>query len=72
VVVANSLNARLPSRHVTAGPERAPHRSKSWIAKASVFTSGYSSKHAELVGPACGGAVTHPGGAAETKCSGDI
>jgi dihydroxy-acid dehydratase len=47
-------------------------RRKSWKAKASEFTSGYLWKYAQQVGPAREGAVTHPGGAAETKCYADI
>jgi len=47
-------------------------RRKSWKAKKPEFTSGYLWKYAEQVGAARGGAVTHPGGAAETKCYADI
>jgi dihydroxy-acid dehydratase len=70
---ANSLKARLPGRHVEAGgldlklsESELDQRRKSWIAKASEFTSGYLWKHAEQVGPACGVAITHPGRAVET------
>ena len=35
-------------------------------------TSGYLWKYAQQVGPARAGAVTHPGGAAETMCYADI
>jgi dihydroxy-acid dehydratase len=76
---ANSLKARLSSRHVEAGvldvklsASELGQRRQSWIAKASEFTSGYPWKHAEQVGPAFGGVITHPGGAAEPKRYGDI
>jgi dihydroxy-acid dehydratase len=47
-------------------------RAKSWKAKAPQFTSGYLWKYAQQVGPARHGAVTHPGGAAETMCYADV
>jgi dihydroxy-acid dehydratase len=42
-------------------------RAKSWKPRASEFSSGYLWKYAQQVGPAHKGAVTHPGGAAETS-----
>jgi len=47
-------------------------RRQSWKARKSEFTSGYLWKYAEQVGAACSGAVTHPGGAAETRSYADI
>jgi dihydroxy-acid dehydratase len=47
-------------------------RRKSWKPRASTVTSGYIWKYAQQVGPAVNGAVTHPGGAAETSCYADI
>src|SRR3954447_13637078 len=47
-------------------------RAKSWKPRASEFSSGYLWKYAQQVGPAHKGAVTHPGGAAETSCYADI
>jgi dihydroxy-acid dehydratase len=47
-------------------------RAKAWKVRIPVFTSGYLWKYAEQVGPACKGAVTHPGGAAEKACYADI
>src|SRR5437588_1015707 len=46
-------------------------RKKSWRRRPSEFGSGYIWKYAQQVGPAVNGAVTHPGGAAETQCYAD-
>src|SRR3954465_4438072 len=46
-------------------------RKKSWKPRPSEFGSGYIWKYAQQVGPAVNGAVTHPGGAAETQCYAD-
>jgi dihydroxy-acid dehydratase len=47
-------------------------RRKSWKAPKENVTSGYIWKYAQQVGDALHGAVTHPGGAAETSCYADI
>src|SRR5690242_21611465 len=47
-------------------------RAKEWKPRASEFTSGYLWKYAQQVGSARYGALTHPGGAAETVCYADI
>ena len=47
-------------------------RRQSWKPRKREFTSGYLWKYAEQVGAACSGAVTHPGGAAETRSYADI
>ncbi len=47
-------------------------RRASWKPRESQFTSGYLWKYAQQVGPARHGAITHPGGAAETACYADI
>jgi dihydroxy-acid dehydratase len=47
-------------------------RKKSWKAPAARFGSGILWKYAQQVGPAVGGAVTHPGGAEEKQCYADI
>jgi dihydroxy-acid dehydratase len=47
-------------------------RRKGWKPRAPEFTSGYLWKYAQQVGAARGGAVTHPGGAAEKACYADI
>ena len=47
-------------------------RAKTWKARKPEFTSGYLWKYSQQVGSARGGAVTHPGGAAEKACYADI
>jgi dihydroxy-acid dehydratase len=47
-------------------------RRKGWKPRSSEFTSGYLWKYAQQVGAARGGAVTHPGGAAEKACYADM
>src|ERR1700746_2587576 len=47
-------------------------RRRAWQARRSEFTSGYLWKYAQQVGSARYGALTHPGGAAETVCYADI
>ena len=47
-------------------------RRKSWQPRSHDFQSGALWKYAQTVGDAEKGAVTHPGGAAETHCFADI
>ncbi len=47
-------------------------RRAGWKARKTDCTSGYLWKYAEQVGAARGGAVTHPGGAAEVRSYADI
>ncbi|MFK8251494.1 dihydroxy-acid dehydratase [Ancylobacter terrae] len=47
-------------------------RRAAWTPRPSAFGSGAIWKFAQSVGPARGGAVTHPGGAAETMCYADV
>jgi dihydroxy-acid dehydratase len=47
-------------------------RRKAWKARQHDFQSGTLWKYAQTVGPASQGAVTHPGGKAETHCYADI
>jgi len=47
-------------------------RRQAWKPRKSDQTSGYLWKYAQQVGPAVDGAVTHPGGSAETTCYADI
>ena len=47
-------------------------RRKKWKARKHDFQSGTLWKYAQTVGSALGGAVTHPGGKAETHCYADI
>ena len=47
-------------------------RRAGWQPRPTDYNSGAICKYAQLVGPACFGAVTHPGAAAETHCYADI
>jgi dihydroxy-acid dehydratase len=47
-------------------------RRAAWRAKANSFGSGALWRYAQNVGPARAGAVTHPGGEAETRCYADV
>ena len=47
-------------------------RRKSWTERSHDYQAGVLWKYAATVGPAYQGAVTHPGGAAETHCFADI
>jgi dihydroxy-acid dehydratase len=63
--VKGSLSVKL------SGAELA-NRKQAWKARTANFASGYLWKYTQQVGPALHGAVTHPGGAAETSCYADI
>jgi dihydroxy-acid dehydratase len=47
-------------------------RAKNWKPRTTEYQSGALWKYAQIVGPARDGAVTHPGGAKETRCYADI
>jgi dihydroxy-acid dehydratase len=57
---------------VRLSDEELTDRKQDWKPRSSEFTSGYLWKYAQQVGPALNGAVTHPGGGAETSCYADI
>src|ERR1700751_987138 len=63
--IAGTLDVRLSKAELEK-------RRQAWKPKKPQFTSGYLWKYAEQVGPARNGAVTHPGGAAETRSYADI
>jgi dihydroxy-acid dehydratase len=64
--VAGTLNVRVDDAELA-------RRKQGWSPRgATEFASGYLWKYAQQVGPARTGAVTHPGGAAETSCYADI
>jgi dihydroxy-acid dehydratase len=63
--VAGTLDVKLSQAELD-------RRKSDWVPPTGVFGSGYLWKYAQQVGPALGGAVTHPGGAAETACYADI
>jgi dihydroxy-acid dehydratase len=48
------------------------HRARAWRAHKTDYNSGALWKFAQIVGPAHQGAVTHPGGAAETRPYSDL
>ncbi len=56
---------------VALSDEELAKRRQDWKPRPSEFGSGYIWKYAQQVGPAVNGAVTHPGGAAETQCYAD-
>ena len=62
---AGTLNVQLSEEELEA-------RKASWRPRETEFGSGTLWKYAQLVGPARDGAVTHPGGAAETVSYADI
>jgi len=57
---------------VKLAPQELSKRKQAWKPRESSFASGYLWKYSQQVGPAVHGAVTHPGGAAETSCYADI
>ncbi len=56
-----SIDVMLPEAELAA-------RRAAWSLRQTAYTSGAIWKYAQLVGPACLGAVTHPGGGAEAHC----
>ena len=52
-------------------PEEFAKRKTAWKPRDTQFGSGALWKYAQQVGPAVNGAVTHPGGNAETSCYAD-
>jgi dihydroxy-acid dehydratase len=63
--IAGTLNVQLPA-------DELDRRKRDWAPREGDFGAGYLWKYAQQVGPALGGAVTHPGGVAETACYADI
>jgi dihydroxy-acid dehydratase len=57
---------------VKLSDEELAKRQAAWKPREIHFGSGALWKYAQQVGPAVNGAVTHPGGAAETSCYADI
>jgi dihydroxy-acid dehydratase len=62
---AGTIDVRLSKAELAA-------RASAWAPRTTQYTSGAIWKFAQLVGPASCGAVTHPGGAAETICYADL
>ena len=63
--VAGTLDVDLSDAELNA-------RRKTWTAPRNDFQSGALWRYAQTVGPACKGAVTHPGAGAETHVYADI
>ena len=57
---------------VDLSDEELSARRVAWTPRTTDYNSGTLWKYAQTVGPACNGAVTHPGGAKETHCYADI
>ena len=66
------LDAVAGTMEVLLSDEELATRRAAWLPRPTDYNSGTIWKYAQLVGPAHLGAVTHPGGAAETHCYADI
>jgi dihydroxy-acid dehydratase len=67
-----SIDAEAGTITVELSDDELAERRKVWAPRQHDFQSGALWKYAQLVGDAEKGAVTHPGGAAETHCYADI
>ncbi|HEY8351703.1 MAG TPA: dihydroxy-acid dehydratase, partial [Sphingomonadales bacterium] len=67
-----SIDAERGTIEVELSDEELAARRKEWKPREPHFGSGTLWKYAQLVGPACKGAVTHPGGKAEKRSYADI
>ena len=63
--LAGTLNVKLTDAELAG-------RKSEWRPRETNHKSGALWKYAQQVGPAAGGAVTHPGGAHEKQCYADI
>jgi dihydroxy-acid dehydratase len=66
------LDADAGTIEVLISDEEMARRRAEWQPRKTDYNSGALWKYAQLVGPARNGAVTHPGGKAETHCYADI
>ena len=66
------LDAVAGTMEVLLSDEELATRRAAWTPRTTDYNAGAIWKYAQLVGPAHLGAVTHPGGAAETHCYADI
>jgi dihydroxy-acid dehydratase len=66
------IDAKAGTINVKVSAAELEKRKRAWKPREGDFASGYLWKYAQQVGPAVNGAVTHPGGAAETSCYADI
>ncbi|MDP6351233.1 MAG: dihydroxy-acid dehydratase [Alphaproteobacteria bacterium] len=66
-----TIDAEAGTLEVALSDDELAARRARWAARENDFRSGELWKYAQLVGPACKGAVTHPGAAAEVQCYAD-
>ncbi len=66
------LDAEKGTMDVTLTDAELAERRAAWTPRKTDYQSGAIWKYAQLVGPACFGALTHPGGEAETHVYADI
>ena len=66
------LDAEKGTMDVLLSDEELAERRAAWKPRTTNYNSGVLWKYAQTVGSAFNGAVTHPGGAAETHCYADI
>jgi dihydroxy-acid dehydratase len=69
IIELDAIKGRLD---VLLSDDELARRRAEWQPRETNFASGALWKYAQNVGPAKGGAVTHPGGAAEKQCYADI
>jgi dihydroxy-acid dehydratase len=67
-----SIDAIAGTLETGVAEDELARRARSWKPRDHGYGSGALYKYAQLVGPACAGAVTHPGGEAEGACYADI
>jgi len=67
-----TINAEARTIHVNLTDAELNTRRAAWKPRKTDYNSGALWKYAQAVGPAEKGAVTHPGGVAETHCFADI
>ncbi|WP_210484268.1 dihydroxy-acid dehydratase [Microvirga antarctica] len=67
-----ALDAIKGTIDVELSDEELARRHTEWKPRGTAATSGYLWKYIQTVGPARDGAVTHPGGSAETECYADV
>jgi dihydroxy-acid dehydratase len=66
------IDATIGTLDVKLSDAELAERRKDWKPRESDYRTGALWKYAQQVGPAIGGAVTHPGGAHEKQCYADI
>ena len=67
-----AIDAEAGTLEVELSEAELAERRKTWQPRAHDFQAGALWRYAQTVGPACDGAVTHPGGKAETHIYGEI